>query len=199
VGVPSTDISSGGDYGVYHSVFDNYAWYIQNADPHFVYLQEMARVFGLEALRMADSDVLPYDDVSYAREICAYIEAAKRKAESLKLDALDFGPAQGAAAHFAAAAEKVHGLQIAASGDPAALNLALRQAETAMISEAGLPNRPWYRHTIFAPGEFTGYSAVVIPGVNEALDAKDQGRAAQQLEVLAQALERAARTLDAAR
>jgi len=44
VGVPSTDIGSSGPYGVYHSTFDDYAWYVQNADPHFVYLQEMARV-----------------------------------------------------------------------------------------------------------------------------------------------------------
>ena len=67
VGVPSTDIGSGGPYGVYHSVFDNYAWYTLNADPHFIYLQQMARVFGLEALRMADTDVLPYDYVTYAQ------------------------------------------------------------------------------------------------------------------------------------
>jgi N-acetylated-alpha-linked acidic dipeptidase len=199
VGVPSTDISSGGDYGVYHSVFDNYAWYTQNADPKFVYLQEMARVFGLEALRMADSDVLPYDYVTYAREVSAYIAAAKRKAEGAKLGAFDFDPAEAAAAHFAAAAEKAHGLQIAASGDLAKLNLALRQTETALLSQAGLPNRPWYRHTIYAPGEFTGYAAVVIPGVNESIDAKDPGRAAEQLAVLAEALERAARTLDSAR
>ena len=53
--------------------------------PHFVYLQEMARVFGLEAVRMADSDVLPYDYVAYAREISAYIESAKRKAGEASL------------------------------------------------------------------------------------------------------------------
>jgi N-acetylated-alpha-linked acidic dipeptidase len=79
------------------------------------------------------------------------------------------------------------------------LNLALRQAETAFTSDAGLPNRPWYRHTIYAPGEFTGYAAVVIPGVNEALDARDPARAAQQLTVLAQALARAAQALESAR
>ena len=28
IGVPSTDIGSGGPYGVYHSVFDNYAWFV---------------------------------------------------------------------------------------------------------------------------------------------------------------------------
>jgi N-acetylated-alpha-linked acidic dipeptidase len=74
----------------------------------------------------------------------------------------------------------------------------LRDTETALVSEAGLPNRPWYRHTIYAPGEFTGYAAVVIPGVNEALDAKDASRAAQQLTVLTQALDHAAHTLDTA-
>ena len=27
IGVPSTDIGSEGPYGVYHSVFDNFAWF----------------------------------------------------------------------------------------------------------------------------------------------------------------------------
>jgi N-acetylated-alpha-linked acidic dipeptidase len=76
------------------------------------------------------------------------------------------------------------------------LNLALRQTETAFITAPGLPNRPWYRHTIYAPGEFTGYSAVVIPGVNEAIDARNATSASQQLAVLAQAIDRAAHTLD---
>jgi N-acetylated-alpha-linked acidic dipeptidase len=197
VGVPSTDISSDGDYGVYHSVFDNYAWYTLNADPNFVYLQEMARVLGLEAVRMADADVLPYDYPAYAKAISSYMEAAKAKAADRRLD-LDFGPAQTAAARFSAAAERAHGAQTAASGDLARLNLALRQTESALLSEQGLPDRPWFRHTIYAPGEFTGYSAVVLPGVNEAIDARDARLAAQQLTVLTQALDRAARSLGSA-
>ena len=99
VGVPSTDIGSGGPYGVYHSTFDNYAWFIMNADPHFVYLQQMARVLGLEALRMADTDVLPYDYVAYAREVTAYIDAAKRKAGDDGLTGHRFCAGAGCAAH----------------------------------------------------------------------------------------------------
>jgi N-acetylated-alpha-linked acidic dipeptidase len=199
VGVPSSDIGSQGPYGVYHSVFDNYAWFTQNADPHFVYLQQMARVLGLEAIRMADAPVLPYDYVSYARSISSYIEAAKHRAGAGGFGTLDFAPVLAAAGHFAAAAQKIHDRQMAPSADPTRLNLALRQAETAFISQAGLPNRPWYRHTIYAPGEYTGYAAVVLPGVNEAIDSKDQPLAAQQLAVLTQALERAAQTLESAR
>ena len=197
-GVPSTEITSNGPYGVYHSAFDDMAWYTANADPDFVYLQEMARVLGLEALRMADSDVLPYDYVAYAREISAYIEAAKRKAADDGLASLDFAAAESAASRLAAAAGRARALQSAPSGDLARLNLALRQAETALLSPAGLPGRPWYRHTIYAPGVFTGYSAVVIPGVNEAIDARNPTLAAQQLAVLAQAIDRAANALSAA-
>ena len=220
IGVPSTDIGSDGPYGVYHSVFDNYAWYTLNADPGFVYLQEMARILGLEGLRMADADVLPYDYAAYAREISSYIQAAKSRSQDtaarLRLAgdssqrstkqwwkpyepeplALDFAPALAAAARSSTTAERVRGLQISASGDLEKLNQALRQTETGLTSDAGLPNRPWYRHTIYAPGEYTGYSAVVIPGVNEALDARDATRAAQQLTVLTQALTRAAQTLE---
>jgi N-acetylated-alpha-linked acidic dipeptidase len=79
--------------------------------------------------------------------------------------------------------------------NPGKLNTALRGAETALLSPAGLPNRPWYKHTIFAPGEYTGYAAAVIPGVNEAIDAKDENRTRQQLQVLADALNRAAQTI----
>ncbi len=202
-GVPSTDIESSGPYGVYHSAFDNFAWFTQNADPHFLYLQQMARVLGLEAMRMADADVLPYDYAAYAREISAYLGAARHRAadagpRSAGLAALDFAPAEAAAARFSAAAQHAYGAASAPSGNLERLNLALRQTETALLSDAGLPHRPWYRHTIFAPGELTGYSAVVLPGVNEAISAGDADLAAQQLQVLTQALHRAADVLESA-
>ena len=47
-----------------------------------------------------------------------------------------------------------------------------------------------------APGEYTGYAAVVIPGVNEAIDAKNTSLAGEQVQVLADALTRAAATLE---
>jgi N-acetylated-alpha-linked acidic dipeptidase len=97
------------------------------------------------------------------------------------------------------AAQRAHDQEAAASGDLVKLNNALRGAETALLTDAGLPNRPWYKHTIYAPGEYTGYSAVVIPGVNEAIDAKNSAIAAQQLVVLAQALDRATQSLNSSR
>ncbi|MGH9587356.1 MAG: M28 family metallopeptidase [Acidobacteriaceae bacterium] len=194
-GVPSTDISSGGPYGVYHSTFDDYQWFVQNADPTFKYEQQQARVFGLEVLDMADADVLPYDYVTYAREIGEYLFNAQKKADGHGMK-LDFNAANVATQRFLKAAEAVKPRQEHVWGDQPSLNAALRQTEEDLLDPQGLPNRPWYKHTIYAPGEYTGYAAVVIPGVNEAIDAKKPAEAQEQLGVLANALTRAAKTLE---
>jgi N-acetylated-alpha-linked acidic dipeptidase len=197
LGVPSSDVSSSGAYGVYHSTFDDFAWFKKFGDPDFVYEQQMARVLGLEAVRMADADVLPYDYEEYGKEIAAYLNAAHRRGED-KFGArvLDFGAVNNAARHFQSAGAKILAKQRNPPRNVARLNQALRGAERALVMPQGLPHRPWFRHAIYAPGEYTGYAAVVIPGVNEALDKGDSERARQQLAALATALERAAKTLE---
>jgi N-acetylated-alpha-linked acidic dipeptidase len=197
LGVPSDDIGSSGAYGVYHSVFDNFFWFKKFADPDFLYEQEMARVFGLQALRMGNADVLPYDYEEYGKEIVAYIEMAKKKAESkLGRSALEMAALTAAAKRFQEAGTKILVEQKNPPRNPEALNQALRGAERALLLDQGLPRRPWFRHAIYAPGEYTGYAAVVIPGVNEALDKGDVEASKQEVAVLAGALERAAAELE---
>jgi N-acetylated-alpha-linked acidic dipeptidase len=195
--VPSTDIGSNGPYGVYHSVFDNYNWFIKNADPTFVYLQQQARVLGLELLHMADADVLPYDYRAYGAQVVGYISAAERNAAAAEMT-LNFSAVSTAAGRFADAGAAIRPKQIAATAAAASLNEALRAAEEALMDPAGLPKRAWYKHQIYAPGEFTGYAAVVIPGVTEGIDAADAARTQTQIGALASALNRAAAVLEAA-
>jgi N-acetylated-alpha-linked acidic dipeptidase len=200
LGVPSTDISSTGSYGVYHSAFDNFNWFKKFADPNFAYEQQMARIFGLEILRMADADVLPLDYHEYGLEVAAYIEAAQRKAQTqFGVRAVDFDAAAKAAKRFAQAGAKMLARQKNPPLDTGQLNETLRRTERALLMPDGLPNRPWFRHAIYAPGQYTGYAAVVIPGINEAIDKRDLDSTRQQGAALAAALKRAAKLLDSYR
>ena len=205
LGVPSTDIGSNGPYGVYHSTFDDYDWFIRFADPTFAYEQQQARVFGLEILHMADADVLPYDYEAYGREILRYIEAAQTRvgqkisqtaSDQVHAGFFDFAPAIAAAHRLIDAGGRIRLRQTSAAGDLHQLNTELRAAEEALLDPSGLPGRPWYKHTIYAPGEYTGYAAVVIPGVNEALDSGDENRAKAQLASLAAALNASSAVLE---
>ena len=196
-GVPSTDIGSRGRYGVYHSVFDNYAWFTRFADPTFVYEQQQARVFGLEVLHIADADVLPYDYVAYAKQIGSYLKTAAARADKANMR-LSFASADIAATRMLSSAVSAYARQKTASGDLHAMNARLRQVEDDLLDPEGLPGRPWFRHTIYAPGEYTGYAAIVIPGVNEAIDANNRERAQKELDNLTAALDRASGDLKAA-
>jgi N-acetylated-alpha-linked acidic dipeptidase len=195
LGVPATDIGSNGPYGVYHSAFDDYTWFTKFADPTFAYLKQQASVLGLEALHMADADVLPYDYRLYGEEVVGYLQSAQSHATKLDMHSLDFTPALTAARAFEEAGTHAATVVENPVASPRQENDSLRRVETDLLSQKGLPNRSWYKHTIYAPGEYTGYDAVVIPGINEALDAHDAAHAAQQLDVLTRALQRATATL----
>jgi N-acetylated-alpha-linked acidic dipeptidase len=72
----------------------------------------------------------------------------------------------------------------------------LASVEQSLLVPEGLAGRPWYKHTIFAPGSYAGYAAEVMPGVNEALDRNDPAGFHRESDVLAAALARAAVRLD---
>jgi N-acetylated-alpha-linked acidic dipeptidase len=197
LGVPSTDISSSGDYGVYHSAFDDFTWFKKFGDPDFLYEQQMARVYGLEMLRMASADVLPYDYENYGKEILVYLESAKYKSKDRFGDKTpDFSAAVEGARRLQDAGTKMLQKQRKIPAAPDRINVKLQDAERALLIPEGLPNRPWFHHAIYAPGQYTGYAAVVIPGVNEAIDRGDLRRTEQQIAALAAALNRAALVLE---
>lgn len=69
------------------------------------------------------------------------------------------------------------------------LNERLRHAEQSLLSEQGLPNRPWYKHVIYAPGFYTGYGVKTLPGPREAIEEQKYKEAESQIQILSERLE----------
>ena len=90
----------------------------------------------------------------------------------------DFTQVLSALQEFSAAGESVDRATDAAlsSGDAAAMrrvNDALMQVERAFLDPKGLPNRPWFRHMLIAPGLTTGYAPWPFPALQEAVENRD--------------------------
>ncbi len=208
----------GGD-GSYHSTYDNPTWFKKFIDPQFKYSVLAAQVTGVALLRLADAEVLPFDYESYGRQILEYIteiEQQAGKASPADATKVDFAGLKSAAESFAKAGAAVRArgeTMLAASTDSgqapstsagqavssaalAEINRRLIMAERDLIEPAGLPDRPWYRHVIYAPGLYTGYGVKTIPGVREAVDAGNYTRAAEQAKIVIRALQRATKTLE---
>jgi N-acetylated-alpha-linked acidic dipeptidase len=71
------------------------------------------------------------------------------------------------------------------------VNLALASVEQSFLSARGLPGRPWYKHTIWAPGSYAGYAAVMMPGLDEAIEHKDAALIRTEINEISAALTRA--------
>ena len=64
----------------------------------------------------------------------------------------------------------------------AAFNQSLYRAEQQLLNETGLPRRAWYKHTLYAPGAYTGYGVKTMPGIREAIEQRSWKEAQQQIE-----------------
>jgi N-acetylated-alpha-linked acidic dipeptidase len=61
------------------------------------------------------------------------------------------------------------------------VNAMLIQSERKLTSPQGLKGRSWYRHMIYAPGAYTGYSVKTIPGVRESIEQKQWKQAEEEI------------------
>jgi len=202
MGIPSADFSFGGDYGVYHSIFDNYRWMKQFGDPTFGYHVAAAQLYGLEALRLAGADVLPFDYQTYGVEIQRHLSDIANKLALLgQTRQLDFQAARKAAEGLAQVGrDLLRRRATLLSGnlsvpDLYALNRILVTAERGFLLPAGLPRRPWFKHSILAPGLYNGYVAEPLPGVLETIDAGNFEEARRQLQSVTDAIGRVTSTL----
>lgn len=67
-------------------------------------------------------------------------------------------------------------------------NRSLYRAEQQLLNEDGLPRRPWYKHTIYAPGFYTGYGVKTMPGIREAIEQRNWKEAQEQIIIDAKAI-----------
>jgi N-acetylated-alpha-linked acidic dipeptidase len=111
---------------------------------------------------------------------------------------IDFSALLNALAKLEKAAAHVE--EIKATGNAAqlaTLNSKIYTAEQKLLSETGLPRRPWFKHTIYAPGFYTGYGVKTVPGVREAIEQKNWPEAKEQIIETAKAIEKLSMFLDA--
>jgi N-acetylated-alpha-linked acidic dipeptidase len=111
---------------------------------------------------------------------------------------LNFAPLDNATdALNRAAAEYRKALDKAVANGGAALakasltevNQALMQSEHQLTLEQGLPGRPWFKHFVDAPGQYTGYEAKTLPAVREPIEQRQWKDVDAQIAVTARVLE----------
>jgi N-acetylated-alpha-linked acidic dipeptidase len=85
-----------------------------------------------------------------------------------------------------------------ANASIAEVNKMLMETERRLTNSEGLPNRPWFKHQLYAPGFYTGYAVKTVPAVRESIEAKKWKEADEAIAVVGKVLENEASLISSA-
>ena len=209
IGIPVLGLGFEGDYGVYHSAYDDFYWMNHFGDPGYKYHTLMTQLWGVTALRLANADVLPFDFATYASIIRQFVkEVAKNNEQGLSTpprspiapqvdlksiyDGIDALESAGRQLNASLARGLTSGRI-----DPnlaSTLNHGMMRVERNWLNPDGIPERPWFKHILY--GARYTYAHLELPGLTEAIEKKDWREAEKQGEILKKALHNNIHLLD---
>ena len=240
-GIPALNIGFDGeeDGDQYHSIYDDFAWFVRFMDPGFVYGKVLTQTGGTAVMRLANADVIPYEYNGEADTIATYVsnlekllkdkqdEIAERNLElkegvyeaisdpskpsvppASESDPpfMNFSALKNGVEQIKAAAQQyeTNFQKWQAGGQPLSpesltlLNADLMNIQRAFLSEKGLPERPWFKNQIYAPGAYTGYGAKPIAAVREYMDEKKWQQADSEIPMVAGVMQQIASSIQKA-
>ena len=201
----NTGFGGDGGGGVYHSIYDSFAWYVKFGDPTFEYGAALSQVNGTIVMRLANADVVPFEFTNLADTLGRYVdEIDKLTIRGKRQRDIDLTPLKTAVKSLTEASLRYEDAltKAAARGfqtvkQAKALNELIYQSERKLINEQGLPRRPWFKHQMYAPGFYTGYGVKTIPGVREAIEEKNWNEVAPEMKKASAAIQALTSQIDA--
>jgi len=235
-GISTLNVEYGGedDGTQYHSIYDDFYWFMHFVDTDFVYGRALAQTIGTSMMRLADADLIPVDYSPQAEAISKY-ESELEKLLKDKQDEfternlelqegvfkatndprrptlpppaeavppyMNFAPMKNAIDQLKKSSERYSKAlsKWRDSGSPQlptekldSINADVMQISRLFLNEKGLPERPWFKNQIYAPGAYTGYGAKPIAAVREYMDEKKWKEADAQIPGVAHVIENAA-------
>ncbi|OWK17245.1 FOLH1B [Cervus elaphus hippelaphus] len=164
-------------YPLYHSIYETYELVEKFYDPAFKYHLAVAQVRGGIIFEIANSIVLPFDCRDYAVVLRKYADKiyniSMKHPQEMKTYSVSFDSLFSAVKNFTEIASNFsERLQDLDKNNPILLRIMNDQLmflERAFTDPLGLPDRPFYRHVIYAPSSHNKYVGESFPGIYDAL------------------------------
>ncbi|POM69403.1 Glutamate carboxypeptidase [Phytophthora palmivora] len=151
----------------------------------------MAKWWGLITLRLVDNAIVPFDFSTYGLVMQEDLASYEKVTDEIGRK-VDFAELHEAIQKFSSNAE-VFQARVAefiershkkkeshkSEEERHFWNEKLISLERYLISDAGLPHRPWFKHMIFGPGFYEGYKGAAFPGISDCIVFEDDSATIQ--------------------
>jgi N-acetylated-alpha-linked acidic dipeptidase len=186
-------------------------------DPGWFHHQQIAQLWGLTALRLANSPIVDFSATAYTDKLTGYVRSLSSsvlesvggdEAAKLRVDLEGLKTSVKRLAEYAKTLDsKANDLRRNPKCQRCYLgffciyrsrvieinrvNKAYLKFERSFIGK-GLPGRPIYKHVIYAPGTWEGYAGLTLPSIREAIADERWAEAKEQVQEVTYLFEKAA-------
>ncbi len=194
IGSPALDMTFSGEYGVYHSMYDDYYWMSHFGDPGMAYSATLVKIWAHMLIELTCNQFLPLDYGSYASELKNYLsdwaqqyDPSQKKSQRLfrQFDSME----KEAIRLNSLIADTSSGREYPRTAAAHSVNRLLVEMERNFTRPEGIPNRPWFKHLVF--GTRYTYDVLLFPELTESAEAGDEAGVAQALGNLEYSSEKA--------
>ena len=207
LGIPSIEHGFSGPYGQYHSNHDNIEWTLHFGDSTFAYHAASSQIAAVEAMRLANADILPFDFEELGRWLASVVYPAKLHVMREFQDTAVFSLLDTAIAQFREAAKNYSLLRetkalsarsplLKDENKLAAINQQLRSVGLAFTKSEGLASDSWERNMLVISDPKNGYADLKLPAIEIALRNRSQTSVEREVKDLAEHVRNATKILD---
>lgn len=198
-GIPSLDFGFGRGHNDpvyhYHSNYDSFDWMDRFGDSDWLYHVTASKLWALATAKLVETPVIAFSASDYATGLLGYLDHIKPLAENLP-EPFSFAPIEVSITKLRVVAEEfdAYAAELGKQLDQDLpwylwwkklrlfylirdVNNKYKSIERKFLYEPGLDGRSWFKHVVFAPGLWTGYSGATYPGLVESFEVGDLSNA----------------------
>ena len=167
-GIPS--ISGGvGGVNLYHSNYDDFEFYRKFVDSEFKMGAMIEKWSGLMALKLSESEIIPYDLNRYPLDLKNHFSVAEEKIKNFNSDFLGFELSNNSINALYEISknweEKIKSIGQLKTVELKKINKQLIALEKSFIDKKGMYFGSWYRSLYAGTDPFSGYASWILPGI----------------------------------
>lgn len=199
----------------YHSNYDSFGWMEKYGDPNWKHHTTMAQLLGLFTISLSETPILALNATDYATALEKYLDSVKKEADTSSINKFSFKALDTAISEFQHTARKFDDYtsylasqltedmpwwkwwkKVKLFYEVRKANSKYKLLERQFLYPEGLDDRNWFKHVIFAPGRWTGYSGATFPGLVESFEDGDLKRAKKWAGIIEKLIVAARKSLE---
>ena len=161
-GIPSLNMGMGGP-SVYHSNYDNFAFYEKFSDPKFNYAKTTKDIFGLTLIKLSNNFFIPLKLENYGKDCEKHFQNLNKKLSDLNINSFNFNQLIEKSKTLMLMGQKLDLKLIENHQNNKEINKILIKLEQNWLHDDGMPFGKWYQSLYVSSDPYSGYASWIMP------------------------------------